>query len=442
MLIKLRVQSAHLLLVLLLYGISFVLINFWPWYNHTVFVLQLVAMAFAVASVYSLVPPRKYVLIIAAAFFAVWAFFTKQDGGAMAIMFVAAIVLYDTVRLRKPLYFVVYAASVAVLILLYVLPFLPHGFDYWFNYGQEPHYSRVNSWDIIARFFEDSLWIKFYIAAALFIAARSIVDLGWKAWWQRPGSVLFFLITLGILLQALIIQVTSFSPATGTLYYHTFGMAFIISHLAPAWKWNRVFVLGAALMVIFIWHSEHYWHYGNDVLKKLLPKAMVEKPKDVVSIGNWAAEDSVDQKKAPIQWVYPPLPTMRKIRIPEETYEGVLSIKNLPVVQAKGKDLKVLNMSELTTLPYDIGYEPLHGERYPLWFHKGVSVFDRDIVFLCSQVAQKEYDLILFERVEEVDNYFPYDVLECVKSNYTHWSEFEAPTGYGNTIEVYVRNEN
>ena len=53
---------------------------------------------------------------------------------------------------------------------LMILPFLGHGFGYWFNHGQPPHSSRVSPFDIAAEFFGSSQWIKFYLFLIVLLA--------------------------------------------------------------------------------------------------------------------------------------------------------------------------------------------------------------------------------------------------------------------------------
>ena len=105
------------------------------------------------------------------------------------------------------------------------------------------------------------------------------------------------------------------------------------------------------------------------------------------------------------------------------------------------KDLSVLNMSNLTPLAYELGYEPDHGADFPLWYHQGVAFFDREEDMLCHKIQQGKYDLILFEDMPVVDNFFPYGVRECAReNNYQLIDRFIAPTGYPtDSVEVYIK---
>src|SRR5690606_15650187 len=115
--------------------------------------------------------------------------------------------------------------------------------------------------------------------------------------------------------------------------------------------------------------------------------------------------------------------TMERLYLAEETIEGIKIIKNLEVVREK-KDLKVLNMSELTSLAYEIPFTPLKNQ--PMWFHQTVSIWQKQVDEFCGKIRNKTYDLVLFESipVNEVVNFFPEDVKECLMENYQYEFSF------------------
>ena len=119
---------------------------------------------------------------------------------------------------------------------------------------------------------------------------------------------------------------------------------------------------------------------------------------------------------------------MERLFLAEETLDGIKKIMNLDVVKNTdpGK-LKVLNMSELTSLAYEMGFTPLINQ--PMWFHQTVSIFEKEVEWFCGKVANEEYDLVIFESVspKEVINFYPEDVRKCLEQYYNYEFMFLAP---------------
>ncbi|SMG41845.1 hypothetical protein SAMN05661096_02826 [Marivirga sericea] len=430
-----KLDEATVFFSILVMCLSFTLINFWPWYNHTVFFFELIALYFVLLYVKS--KPKFYYLIIC--FFFVWlALLTKQDGGALTVLFVFSILIIDFVYSRNWKSLLIAISSFIFFYLTLVLPFLQYDFGYWFNYGQSPHYSRVSSYHFINDIFARSEWLKGHLLAVVIIISLRINKEGFKASLRDKNFVLFALFTIGIILQATIIQVTSFSPPTVNLYFHSFAIAFILYALQNAVKFKNSIVFLVVLIFIFFWKSDNYWKYSQPIISKVAPSLLTPPPSDVVAKGNWAAKADTVVKNEPVIWIESDFKSLNRIKIPKNTMEGLIHIKNLPVV--KKENLKVLNMSNLTFLAYELNYEPPHGQKFPLWFHKGVAVFDREIEMLCNAIKNSEFDIILFEDMPDVNNFFPYEVRDCALDNYEMSAKFLSPTGYKtDSVEVYIR---
>src|SRR6476619_1228683 len=90
---SLSVQPGVRLLSVLLYCISYSFFNFWPWYNHTVIVYELIGLSFLLR--YIAADERKWIWLSLSALFSFFSFFTKQDGGALAILLCVALLVYD-----------------------------------------------------------------------------------------------------------------------------------------------------------------------------------------------------------------------------------------------------------------------------------------------------------------------------------------------------------
>ncbi len=430
-----KLNEATIFFSILVMCLSFTLINFWPWYNHTVFFFELVAVYFVL--LYVMKRTKFYYLIVSALF--VWlALLTKQDGGALSVLFVFSILIIDFVYTKNWKSLFIMLGSFIFFYLILVLPFLQYDFSYWFNYGQSPHYSRVSSYHFINDIFTQSDWLKGYFLSVAIIIIYKINKTGLKATWEDKNFVLFSLFTIGIILQSIIIQVTSFSPPTVNFYFHSFVIAFIFYNLQNSIRFNNALVFIIISFLIFFWKSDNYWKYSQPVIAKIAPSLLTPPPSDVVAKGNWAAKSDSVIKHEPVIWIESGFETLKRIKIPKNTQEGLIHIKNLPI--AKSENLKVLNMSNLSFLAYELQYEPSKGDDFPLWYHKGVAVFDREIAMLCEKVQNSEYDIILFEDMPDVDNFFPYEVRDCALQNYVKTTKFLSPTGYKtDSVEVYVK---
>ncbi len=431
---KLGFSEASILLILLVNCTSFVYINNWPWYNHTVFVFQLLSIMFLVLYFTGVKLKFRYLNLVFCTLFSTLAFFTKQDGGAFSILINGILIVFYVILFQRRKFFDIGIFGFLIFIFLfsYILLFKNYDFGYWFNYGQFPHYSRMNLWDIIDKFFGDSLLLKFYLAFAVVAIIYSIQKESNVKF--NEHSVLAIAICFLILLQVIVIQVTSFSPAKGTLYFHTFGIALIVYFIHLPFRRMGLFLI--SVLVVLVLFSDTYWYTVQNQIQKVLPSGLVTKNHDVVSLNTWAttATDTI----MPVNKVYSEMETLRRLRIPEQTLAGIDSIRNLQVYKDKQSDLRILNMSELTFLAYEMNYQLLSGPGVPLWYHKGVSLFDREIDFLCELIKNKKFDIILFESMDYVQDFYPYVVRDCAIENYVKVFEFEGPTGVGNEVEVFA----
>src|SRR5690606_9594922 len=122
--------------------------------------------------------------------------------------------------------------SFIALLGMVILAFAPYGFGYWFNHGQAPHSSRISPFEIVDEFFTLSEWIKFYLFLIVLLLIPRFKE--WKEFWNNRRDMLFFLLTLAILGEAAIFQVTSYTPPDNNIFFHSFALAFLLSVLANA----------------------------------------------------------------------------------------------------------------------------------------------------------------------------------------------------------------
>ncbi|MBN8876972.1 MAG: hypothetical protein J0I32_05455 [Sphingobacteriales bacterium] len=425
----------------LLYCLSYSFFNFWPWYNHTVIVYEFIGLAFLFKALS--VQGKKHTAFLAlAAFFTLCSFFTKQDAGAMAVLISLAVLFFNGLQERKWKSLFIFTAVLVIMGVLIVLPFLGHGFGYWFNHGQPPHSARISLMEIVQEFFINSVWIKFYL---FLIAILAVIRFrSWKAFWQAKADALFLLLTLAILWEAAVFQVTSYTPPDNNVFFHSFAIAYILTQLVkllPAGAANTRWLGPVTVAGVLLWWSNVYWRYIDRVLERAIPA----KAETIASAENVVNRQTYmilpkDTLEIPLsEWVFSDLKSFRNIYMPAPTVEGIKRLMNMDIVKQK-KDLKVLNMSELTPLAVEIPYKLEKGEYYPLWYHLGVAMFNKQAEMFEKNIAEKKYDLVLFEYIPTLNNFYPFRVRDSLRANYQLVDSFFAPRR-GDTkgvIEVYV----
>ena len=95
---SLSVSPGIRLLSVLLFCISYSFFNFWPWYNHTVIVYQLIGLAFLM---YYLFRSPRWIWLSVSALFTFFSFFTKQDGGALALIMCLVLLAWEGFRQKN-----------------------------------------------------------------------------------------------------------------------------------------------------------------------------------------------------------------------------------------------------------------------------------------------------------------------------------------------------
>lgn len=429
------------LLSVLLYCLSFSFFNFWPWYNHTVVVYEMIALAFLMKFIFAAGKKNRWIWLILSSLFVFFSFFTKQDGGGLAFMLCCALLLYNSIIEKKWLQLPVFIGSFALFAFLIILPFTKYGFGYWFNYGQEPHTARFSLFEIIEEFFYSSQWIKFYLFIIFLLVLASYKR--WKDLFTDKNAMIFLLLTLGILAEAAVLQVTSYTPPDNNIFFHSFAFAFILAWINKYLKFDfyKRTTLFLCSIGLLLWWSGTYWKYIQRIIDRVKP---AEQP---VAIGG---ENIVNRKTYMLnrdtadipmsEWVFTGLKSFDKVYMPKPTADGIHRLLQMDIVRNK-KNLQVLNMSELTPLAVEIPYEPEKGNDNPLWHHLGVGMFNRQAEGFEKKISEKKYDLVLFEYIPNLNNFFPFRVRDSLKTHYQLVDSFHAPRR-GDTngvIEVYAK---
>lgn len=411
-----------------LYCITYIFINFWPWYNHVVIVYQLIGIYFLLYVITANpVSWKKYTSIICSALFIFLSAFTKQDAGGFAILISGTILIYHTIITKKIEVLLLFGGAFILIASIFIVPLLNHDFLYWFNYGQDHHNSRINLLDFLGVIFSQSVYLKLYLLILfLIIIAKSRES--WK--WVLGQEGLFCLTILLVLFQAAIIQVTSYIPPDVNIFYHSFFLLFVLYHVKKSVDFNKIPTLSIATLLILFWWSGYYWRYANRIFVKLLPK---QEDTGAVSISSWSKSGD-DQSIDASSWVFSDDKEFERIKLPPDAIAAIDKLKKWR--QIENGDIKVLNMSELTPLANILDYEL--ETNMPLWYHLNVGMFDRELEKILNRIDNDYYDLILFENIPNLNNFYPFAVRDQLRKKYTLESEFQAPRDFNfERIEVY-----
>jgi hypothetical protein len=430
---NLSVKPAIRFLSLLVFLFSYSFTNYWPWYNHTVIVYELAAIAFLLHYLFAPVTRWRIASLMFAALFVFCSFFTKQDGGGLAFLICISLLAADYVYTRNLRGIILFLLATFFFGLLFILPVRGASFSYWFNHGQPPHTARFSAYDIIAEFFNASQWIKFYLLAVLLIVGIFIHRN------LKPNRLqtVFAVLTMGILGEAAILQVTSYVPPDNNIFFHSFAFAFIASAATHQTElglrqWKIIALLSVAILA---WWSPNYWRYLDGTAKKILG---YKPPKPGVVNKNTYLIATPDSTDVPMnEWRALPLRSFQGMLLPGPTVDGVERLLKDSVWRKK--DAKVLNMSELTPLAYEVPFSLETGERYPLWFHKGVGMFDQQSEMFRDRIRKHYYDLVIFEYIPYLNNFYPFDVRDELRKEYRLTDKFTAPRKPSNQawVEIY-----
>jgi hypothetical protein len=450
---SLSVNRGVRLASVVLFCISYSFFNFWPWYNHSVIVYELVGLAFLLKFCHSSgARYQRLIWLAAAALFLCCSFLTKQDGGGMAFVIALVLIAAHCVYSGNWSPLVVFSICYAAILFLLISPFLQYGFGYWFNHGQPPHTARVSVYDIAGEFLGASQWIKFYFVLTLLLAAVRYRNLA--AIRADRSTVMLVLLTWGILWEAAIFQVTSYTPPDNNIFFHSFGFVCVVSLLAPLLPIDlgRPRVMLAVTAGVLLWWSGTWWKYSERLLARIAPPRQMnlsEGGENVVNRSTFMLNHDSSGDVPMEQWVECGLPTFTGVRMPLPTAEGIGRLmkylgplKEVVAHETNRTELRVLNMSELTPLAVEIPYQPERNPELPLWYHLGVGMFNRQADTLENRISHHYYDLVLFEYVPTLNNFYPFRVRDSLRLHYRQVDSFMAPRRGAETmgtIEVYVK---
>jgi hypothetical protein len=416
----LDVKPVVILMSVVVFCFSYVSFNFWPWYNHVVFVFEMIAIYFILLGILKTEGWKMWASITAGAFFVFFSIFTKQDIGGLALMTAYGILIYNAIIDKSAKKLVLFTAAFLLFAAIFILPLLKYDFTYWFNYGQAPHKSRLVAMDFANEILGWAYWEKFF----LFIIVLFVLDKAraGKAFFEDKREVIFAFLCIAIIFQAFLIPVTSPVPEKNEVFFYAFGFAYCFANLRLTIDLSRWYYLAVTMVLIVFWWTGIYW--------RNVQRVIASKP---------VAVEKNEQQARHRYRLATEYKSMEKLYLAENTLEGIKKIKDLEVFKTN-KDPKVLNMSELTSLAYEIPFTPLTNQ--PMWFHQTVSIFEKEVEEFCVKVRNKEYDVVIFESVseKEVINFYPADVLNCLKQEYKYEFTFLAPrTPEESYIHVFTK---
>ncbi len=423
------------MLSVFLYCISFSFFNFWPWYNHTVIVYEMIGLAFLTRYIFS--EKRNWLDLSLTALFVFFSFFTKQDGGGLALILCLALLAHTCFYEKNWKPFLIFTLSFIIVCFAVIAPLLRFNFSYWFNHGQPPHTARISFMEILDEFLYNSQWIKFYLFIILLIFIARYRS--WKDFIAEKKASFFLVLTLGILAEAAILQVTSYTPPDNNIFFHSFAFAFILANLASFFKLDflRTKTLLVAGLGLTLWWSSVFWKYLQRVVQRAMPVAESTSghQENIVNRKTYLIHQGPEEIPMS-EWKFTGLQSFKGIYMPSPTVDGINRL--LKNYQGQ-KGLKVLNMTELTPLAVELPYETEKGENIPLWHHLGVGMFNKEAAMYEQKIAARKYDLVLFEYIPSLNNFFPFRVRDSLKIHYKMVDSFPAPRR-GETqglIEVY-----
>ena len=158
-----------------------------------------------------------------------------------------------------------------------------------------------------------------------------------------------------------------------------------------------------------------------------------KKTENVVSISSWTKKtDTVRVDMS--TWGYSSEKEFERIRMPQDAIDAIETLKAWR--EKESGDIKVLNMSELTPLANILDFELEKG--MPLWYHLNVAMFERELNQYLERIDEDYYDLVIFEYLYGLNNFYPFEVREKLQEKYDLQFSFQAPREYKfEVIEVY-----
>ena len=407
------------LLSILVLGLAYTSCMVLPWYNTSGFLFELLSFFFLIGHLLQ-DPPRRYIRLAGAAFFATLALMTKQDYGGIALLSSFSLLLFDAIRARRFRELLIWSGMVIGSAAVFILPFAGHDFFYWFNYGQSPHHRAPGRPSLLDWWLNHSFWQNLYI----FLIAGSLVyarRLNRKLFSQP--DFLFLALTCIVVGQSILISVTS-GLAFTTGYFHGFAYAWLLYVLVSHRKSSVATQALITCAVLLCWYP---------AFSQI--SSFLQRPRLIIS--NWAP--SLSETEHPEERALASdtrlirssrdLEAFGDLYLPEDTVMGIARLKQI-ITSSHASNLRVLNMTELTPLAKEMGFSPEVPS--PLWFDARYVLFPREVASLCDRISARAFDIILFQ-----DTHWPMpnEIRQCLASSYRLFEQFP---GLWRQAPIYV----
>ena len=294
--------------------------------------------------------------------------FSKQDVGGLAFLFVAGQLLLFSIKNIK--YTFIYIFSFTCLIIVTVAYFTSISeFGYWFNYGQDPHSSRLSG-AILRSLTDLKLLGDFRLYAFIFSIGFILLirDLSYKSFFN------LFMIS-GFVIFSIIFKETSGQGKYSSLFFMPFIALFITRLITQTKKieFNKLTRKLAVYLIgwVFIAYTLELAFWNTFVFKEAIKK------NKYVTLEN---------------------SSFSGYRFEKEIVEGIEQIKH-ELQKGKINNDKdwFLNMSSYTFLYKDLNIEPPRGMH--LYYHRNVTLFDKDYTEFKKKLKENHFQYILLQEL-------------------------------------------
>src|SRR5687768_11727099 len=124
----LNLKPVVIFLSVVVFCFSYVSFNFWPWYNHVVFVFEMLGIYFILRAILVNTDWKVWLNLVLGAFFTFWALFTKQDIGGLGLLIALGILTYNAIIDRSAKKWLVFTGAYILFATLFILPLLKYDF--------------------------------------------------------------------------------------------------------------------------------------------------------------------------------------------------------------------------------------------------------------------------------------------------------------------------
>jgi hypothetical protein len=273
---------------------------------------------------------------------------------------------------------------------------------------------------LLSVFFANSILEKVYLF--ILLGAVLLRVSSFREFFSDRNLFLTLSICVVMILQSMVTRVTSPLPTDHMTYFHAFAFAGVACFL-PWEKWSTTYwSIAFLILCLSLLYSNGIWKYAEGRIPALGTDPLASQPNPASSITT--------------RWVEGTVPTLRHVLVPPETNRGIKEIMGLPFLHKK--ELKVLNMSELSFLAYEIPYRPLTNQ--PLWYHMNVGMFQKQVDEFNRKIREGYYDLVLFQSIESLPTFYPLPILGELKKKYLLYDSFGAPRRLeDSSIDIFIQ---